>query len=80
MAFSSIAVDFVVNSSHEYEARVLKPLVEPLLAAVQPDDSQYAKARALLALLALFSPAPTAIVLPTSVMREFIGDGAFDCH
>ena len=73
-------VDFVVNSAMEFEMRVLKPLVEPLLAAVQPDDGQYAKARALLALLALFSPAPAAIVPPTSVMREFIGDGAFDCH
>jgi len=74
------AVDFAVNSAHEYEMRVLKPLVEPLLAAVPPDDPTYAKARELLALLALFSPASVAKVPTTSLLREFIGDGAFDCH
>ena len=74
------AVDFVVNSSHEYELRVLKPLVEPLLMAVPPDDAQYAKARSLLEMLALISPAPTTHVPTTSLLREFIGGGDFDCH
>ena len=73
-------VDFVMNSSHEYEMAVLKPLVEPLLCGVPPSDPQYGKARALLELLALFNPASTAKVPTTSLLREFIGDGAFDCH
>ena len=34
------AVDFVVNSSHEYEMAILKPLVEPLLSSVTPDDKE----------------------------------------
>jgi len=123
-------VDAVVNSAMEYELRVLKPLVEPLLASVEPSDAQFGKAREppalpwwpvtdglqtsraraaaamslvtvqratcswqhatratcesqareLLALLALVSPASTTRVPSTSVLREFIGDGAFDCH
>ena len=74
------AVDMVVNSSHEYEMAILKPLVEPLLAAVPPDDAQYAAAVRLLSLLRLFHSASTAKVPTTSLLREFIGDGAFDCH
>ena len=56
---AAAAVDFVVNSSHEYEVRVLKPLVEPLLMAVPPTDVHYEKARSLLQMLALISAAPT---------------------
>ena len=74
------AVDFVVNSSHEYEVRVLKPLVEPLLMAVPPTDAHYDKARSLLQMLALISAAPTTHVPTTSLLREFIGGGDFDCH
>jgi uridine kinase len=70
----------VVNSAMEYEMGVLKPLVEPLLASVPTDDAQYTKAQALLKLLGLFNPAAASRVPSTSVMREFIGDGAFDCH
>lgn len=74
------AVDAVVNSSHEYEMRVLKPLVEPLLMSVPPDDPQFEKAKQLLDMLALFNPASTSKVPGTSLLREFIGDGDFDCH
>ena len=74
------AVDLVVNSAMEYELRVLKPLVEPLLASVAPDDEQYEKAASLLRLLALVNPTEPSRVPSTSVLREFIGDGAFDCH
>ena len=38
------------------------------------------EARALLRLLALCNPIPSALVPSTSLLREFIGDGAFDCH
>ena len=73
-------VDVTVNSSHEYELRVLKPLVEPLLASVSPDDEQYVKAQQLLSMLSLFSAAAVDKVPSTSLLREFIGDGDFDCH
>ena len=35
---------------------------------------------ALLELLSLFNAASTAKVPSTSLLREFIGDGDFDCH
>jgi len=73
-------VDFMVNSSHEYEMLILKPLVEPLLSAVPPSDPMYAKAQQLLETLGHFNPASTSKVPTTSLLREFIGDGAFDCH
>jgi len=33
----------VVNSAHEYDISVLKPLVEPLLRNVPPTDPEFAK-------------------------------------
>lgn len=74
------AVDCIVNSAMEYELGVLKPLVEPLLAGVPPDDAHYDKARSLLALLGHFHPIASSRVPSTSLLREFIGEGAFDCH
>jgi hypothetical protein len=31
-------------------------------------------------MLALINPAPTTYVPTTSLLREFIGNGDFDCH
>jgi len=39
-----------MNSSHEYDLAVLKPLVEPLLRSVSPSDAHFAKAQVLPAL------------------------------
>jgi len=72
--------DLVMNSAAEYEIGVLKTFVEPLLRAVRPDDAQFAKASELLALLDHFATWPPEITPPAALLREFIGDGAFDCH
>eukprot|EP00933_Yihiella_yeosuensis_P080228 TRINITY_DN93632_c0_g1_i1.p1 TRINITY_DN93632_c0_g1~~TRINITY_DN93632_c0_g1_i1.p1 ORF type:complete len:545 (+),score=98.51 TRINITY_DN93632_c0_g1_i1:122-1636(+) len=73
-------VDFVMNSAAEYEIPVLKTFIEPLLRAVTPDDKNYLKARELLELLDLFNSFPPELTPPAALLREFIGDGAFDCH
>ncbi|KAG8458960.1 hypothetical protein KFE25_004294 [Diacronema lutheri] len=73
-------VDFVMNSAMEYELRVLKVYAEPLLSAVEPHEPTFGKARELLELLALVNAASSSTVPSTSLLREFIGDGAFDCH
>ena len=41
---------------------------------------QYVKAQQLLSMLSLFSAAAVDKVPSTSLLREFIGDGDFDCH
>jgi uridine kinase len=73
-------VDFVMNSSADYEVPVLKTFLEPLLKAVPPDDENHAKAVELLSLLENFNSWPPDLATSTSLLREFIGGGAFDCH
>lgn len=72
--------DFVMNSAAEYEIPVLKTFLEPLLRAVTPDNPHYAKATELLELLDKFSSWPPHLAPPAALLREFIGEGAFDCH
>lgn len=64
----------------EYELAILKTHVEPLLAAVPPNDPTYPVAKQLLTLLSKISAWPDTDVPGTSIMREFIGNGLFDCH
>jgi len=73
-------VDFVMNSAADYEIPVLKTFLEPLLRAVTPDDENYDKARGLLDLLDQFVTWPPGLVSSTALLREFIGEGAFDAH
>jgi len=73
-------VDFQMNSGMEYELPILKTHVEPLLRAVTPEDKHYFKAKQLLAVLDLVSAWPDTDVPGTSILREFIGQGLFDCH
>lgn len=72
--------DYVMNSAAEYEVPVLKTFIEPLLRAVTPEDAQYTHARELLHLLEHFSTWPPGLTTEAALLREFIGDGAFDCH
>jgi len=74
------AVDFMMNSCADYEIPVLKTFIEPLLRAVTPDDKNYAKAVEMLKFLDHFSGWPPGFVPSTALLREFIGEGAFDCH
>jgi len=72
--------DFVMNSAAEYELPVLKTFLEPMLRQVTPEDPNYGKAEDLLALLDNFATWPPFLTPATSLLREFIGDGAFDVH
>jgi len=72
--------DFVMNSAADYEIPVLKTFLEPLLREVTADDACYAKAQELLALLDKFASWPPELVPGTALLREFIGNGSFDCH
>eukprot|EP00747_Dinoflagellata_sp_TGD_P161774 gnl/TRDRNA2_/TRDRNA2_178661_c0_seq1.p1 gnl/TRDRNA2_/TRDRNA2_178661_c0~~gnl/TRDRNA2_/TRDRNA2_178661_c0_seq1.p1 ORF type:complete len:512 (+),score=98.24 gnl/TRDRNA2_/TRDRNA2_178661_c0_seq1:72-1607(+) len=72
--------DFVVNSAAEYEIPVLKTFIEPLLREVKPEDPQFSKAREVLKLLDQFASWPPHLAPPAALLREFIGEGAFDCH
>lgn len=72
--------DFVMNSAADYEIPVLKTFIEPLLKAVTPDDPNYKKAAEVLELLSHFNCWPPELTPSTALLREFIGDGAYDCH
>lgn len=65
------------NSALDYELSVLKPYVEPLLKTVKPHDEVYNEALRLLSFVENFSPIPSHIVPPTSILREFIGGSVF---
>eukprot|EP00927_Polykrikos_kofoidii_P018877 TRINITY_DN1878_c0_g1_i1.p1 TRINITY_DN1878_c0_g1~~TRINITY_DN1878_c0_g1_i1.p1 ORF type:complete len:525 (+),score=91.32 TRINITY_DN1878_c0_g1_i1:70-1575(+) len=72
--------DFVMNSAADYEIPILKTFLEPLLRSVTPEDKNFDKAAEVLYLLDHFVTWPPNLATPTSLLREFIGDGAFDCH
>lgn len=72
--------DFVMNSAAEYEIPVLKTFIEPLLRGVAADDPTYAKAQDILSLLECFGTWPPDLAPSQALLREFIGDGAFECH
>lgn len=64
--------DVQFDSSLRYELRVLRPLVEPLLASVAPDAPEYAEAQRLQKLLGAFSPIASGLVPRDSLLHEFI--------
>lgn len=66
--------DATFNSALDYELAVLKPLAEPLLMQIKPDQPEYAEARRLSEFLLNFlAVADTAAVPGTSILREYIG-------
>jgi len=73
-------VDFVMNSAAEYETAVLAGQALPLLREVAPEDPHFAQAREVIERFSHIEPWPADLVPSTSLLREFIGDGAFDCH
>ncbi len=66
------------NSALDYELGVLKPYAEPLLREVKPYDSVYHEAVRLMHFLDNFTPIPSSEVPDQSILREFIGDSAFE--
>ncbi len=69
--------DVFFNSGLAYELGVLKLWAEPRLAAVEPEDPNYGRARSLIDLLTLLLPIDARMVPPTSLLREFIGESGF---
>ncbi len=69
--------DALINSSLIYELSVLKTYAEPLLFAVDEDDSMYPEALRLINFLRNFLPMPSEDVPHDSVLREFIGGSCF---
>lgn len=74
--FQTEADDFF-NSALDYELAVLKPLAEPLLTRIKPDQPEYAEARRLTAFLLNFLGIPDREVPRTSILREYIGRSGF---
>lgn len=73
--------DYVMNSCTEYELPVLKSFVTHVLQVVTPNQGEiFAHAEEVVALLDNFQAWPSDDVPSTSLLCEFIGNGAFDHH
>ncbi len=71
------SADFMINSALIYELSVLKVYALPQLYGVPPESPEYAEANRLIKLLEYFLPLPADDVPNTSILREFIGGGAY---
>ncbi|WP_026477725.1 nucleoside kinase [Alkaliphilus transvaalensis] len=70
--------DVMFNSALFYELSILKKYAEPLLRQVDLTSSYYSEAKRLLKFLSYFVALENEIDIPrTSIIREFIGGGAF---
>lgn len=71
--------DIIFNSALIYELSVLKLYAEPLLYDIESDCIEYVEAKRLLKFLDFFLPVPAESISNTSILREFIGGGCFEC-
>ncbi|SDY24737.1 nucleoside kinase [Tindallia californiensis] len=70
--------DVMFNSALFYELSVLKKYAEPLLRQIDRDSPQFPEAKRLLKFLSYFVVLENEDDIPkTSILREFIGNGAF---
>ncbi len=69
--------DSVFNSALDYELAVLKIYATPILRTIKSDEEVYNEAIRLLSFLDNFSSIPPQNVPEQSILREFIGEGAF---
>jgi len=69
--------DVMFNTALLYELSVLKPLAEPILLEVQPNQPEYAEAKRLLNFFSYFKPIHPIEIPPTSIVREFLGGSSF---
>jgi uridine kinase len=72
------AANAVFNSALDYELAILSVFARPLLSEIKPHQHVYAEARRMLEFLSHFIPLSAQAPPPTSIIREFIGDSAFD--
>ncbi|MBN1202688.1 MAG: nucleoside kinase [Anaerolineae bacterium] len=64
--------DVMFNSALVYELAVLRPLAEPLLLQLEPDQPHYIEARRLLSILSWLKTMDAELVPDNSLLREFI--------
>lgn len=69
--------DSIFNTSLIYELGVLKSYALPLLGEITEEEKEYAEARRLINMLKYFKEIPTDYVPTNSLLKEFIGGGAF---
>lgn len=69
--------DVMFNTALLYEFSVLKPLAEPILLEVQPNQPEYSEANRLLKFFSYFKPMQPREIPPTSIIREFLGGSSF---
>ena len=70
--------DSIFNSSLIYELGVLKQYALPLLEEIDIKEPEYSEARRLHDFLKYFESIPDEDVPKTSILREFVGGGAFE--
>lgn len=71
-------VDYIYNSSLNYEPSVMKTFAQPLLLQVDSSSEYYSEARRLYSYLNNFAPLETGDIPINSIIREFIGSGCFN--
>ena len=67
----------IFNTSLIYEIGALKNIAEKLLKEIGPEDKEYAEAIRLINILKYFEPINADIVPKNSLLKEFLGGGAF---
>ena len=72
--------DKIFNTSLIYELNALKPVAMPLLKQIDSGYKEYAEAQRLINILKYFREIPNEIVPRQSLLKEFLGGGAFDLH
>lgn len=70
--------DYQFDSTHPYEVGLLGQFAEPLFAAVPPGVERAEELTHILPAFSRFERVSENIVAPTSLMREFIGGGAYE--
>ncbi len=69
--------DSIFNTSLIYELGVLKSYALPLLEKITEEEKEYAEARRLINMLKYFKEIPADYVPTNSLLKEFVGGGAF---
>lgn len=69
--------DYLLNSTHPYEASIMGKRAIPLLKTIKPDNVHYEKAQQLISGILLCAELDEKYVPQESLLREFIGGGIY---
>jgi uridine kinase len=69
--------DVMFNSALIYELAVLKQYAEPILFGIDRNCPEYVEAKRLLKFLDYFIGAPSEVIPPNSIIKEFVGGSCF---